>query len=394
MNVALFASAFYPHVGGVEELVRQLALEYRRRGISAIVLTNRWPRSLPAFENYEGIPVYRLAMRTPGPGWKARLTHLATGGAVRREMLGILRKHSIDLLHVQCVSSNGYYARFARQALGLPLVVTAQGERTMDATQLYERWPFINRVLRQVLAEAGYVTACSVDALRDIKDFFGPGLEKKSEVVYNGIRLEDFDGGGAPAPARPYILAIGRLVPQKGFDLLIEAFAKASLQGCDLVIAGEGPEREALEALSRSLGKEGEVRFSGRVDRPAAVGLFKGCDFFVLPSRREPLGIVNLEAMAAGKAVVAARVGGVPEIVEDGVTGLLFPGGDPGELSKALTRLSSDTALRDRLGAAGKARVRDFAWPSIADSYVRIYGKVLAPSPRGASSAALAPALP
>ena len=66
MNIALFASAFYPHVGGVEELVRQLAREYNARGDKAIVLTNRWPRDLPAHEEYEGIPVYRLAMRAPG----------------------------------------------------------------------------------------------------------------------------------------------------------------------------------------------------------------------------------------------------------------------------------------------------------------------------------------
>ena len=377
MKVALFASAFYPHVGGVEELVRQLALEYGRRGISAIVLTNRWPRTLPAFEDYEGIPVYRLAMRTPGPGWKAHATHFVTHGAVRREMLRILRRHAIDLLHVQCVSSNGYYARMAKEALGLPLVVTAQGERTMDATQLYQRWPFINNVLRAALSQAEYVTGCSEDTLRDIKEFYGPGLEGKSEVIYNGINLDDFEAVNGDERSRPYILGIGRLVRQKGFDVLIEAFAEAGIESHDLVIAGEGTERPLLEALAAARGIESRVRFTGRVDRKGTVALFKGCSFFVLPSRMEPLGIVNLEAMAAGKAVVASRVGGVPEIVRDGINGVLVPGADAVALAQALSRVASDAALRERLGAEGKARVRDFAWPSIADAYERIYRKVL-----------------
>ena len=77
MNIAIFASAFYPHVGGVEELVRQLAHEYKRRGLGVIVLTHRWPRSLPVFEEFEGIPIYRLAMRVPEGGAKEQTLYLS-----------------------------------------------------------------------------------------------------------------------------------------------------------------------------------------------------------------------------------------------------------------------------------------------------------------------------
>ncbi len=397
MHIALFASAFHPHVGGVEELVRQLAHQYETRGHKVIVVTNRWPRTLPEHEIFEGIPVYRIAMRTPGPGWKARLSHLLTHRTIRARLLTILRRHRIELLHIQCVSSNGPYALHAKRVLGLPLVVTTQGERTMDATGLYQRFDFMNRILREVLAAADFVTACSRDTLDDIQRYFGKPLSPAPEVIYNGIALEDFARETARPHARPYLFAIGRLVPQKGFDVLLEALAQTTLPELDLVIAGEGPERAALVDLANRRRLSARVHFVGRADRPQAVALFQHCAFFVLPSRLEPLGIVNLEAMAAGKAVIAARVGGVPEIVLDEETGLLVPGGDAAALAAAITRLAGDAALQRRLGRAGRARVERFSWPQITAEYERIYQHVLgpvAPSPSRASatSAALEPA--
>ncbi len=102
---------------------------------------------------------------------------------------------------------------------------------------------------------------------------------------------------------------------------------------------------------------------------------FEGCSFFVLPSRHEPFGIVNLEAMTAGKAIVATRVGGVSEIVEDGVNGLLVEGEDADGLVKAIERIAKDKNLRDRLGQAGKKRAEYFTWSAIADQYLKIYNK-------------------
>jgi len=386
MNVAIFASAYYPHVGGVEETVRQLAREYRRQGISAIILTNRWPRSLPREELYEETPVYRLALREPEGSLKARVNYLLTHRVICREMFRILEKHRIDLLHVQCVSSNGHYARIAKGELGLPLVVTTQGERTMDATQLYQRSAFMNQELRALLGEADHITACSRHTLDDMEEYWGKPFGTRASVVYNGIDPGDFDGVAPHAAQGPYILGIGRLVPQKGFDVLLRAFARANIAGWKLLIAGEGPERDALENLLRDLGLREHAKLIGRADRSMAAALFRGCEFFVLPSRMEPLGIVNLEAMAAGKPVIASRVGGVPEIVIEGETGLLFPAENDRALAAALARLASDTALRERLGAAGRRAAGEFTWPAIAGQYSRIYSEVTAAQPEIAAA--------
>lgn len=377
VRVAIFASAFYPHSGGVEELVRQLCLEYRAQGIDPIVLTDRWPRNLPLEEIYEGIPVHRLPMRMPDWSLRVRFVCALTYPFTRRRMLGILRRHRSELIHVQCAGSNGLYALAARKALGLPLVLSVQGERTMDANRVYEKLPSLHRTLRQLVADADAITGCSRDTLADLETWWGQPLGAHASVMYNGIRPDDFATVAPHAHPRPYLLGIGRVVPQKGFDILLDAFAEATLEGHDLLLAGEGPELAALRQRARDRGVADRVHFLGKVDRPQAVALFKGCSFFVLPSRMEPFGIVNLEAMAAGKAVVASRVGGVPEVVIDGETGVLVPPGNVGALAAGLRRMAADGPLRERLGSAGRQRVEGFTWPTITRAFRRIYVDVL-----------------
>lgn len=383
MNIAIFASAFHPHFGGVEEACRHLALEYRRRGHGAHVLTTRHPQDLPAHEAVEGIGVWRFPFGMPRahPAGMARFL-----GRFPAELLAVtrlLKTLGTDIIHVQCVGPNGLYALGAARATGLPLVVTTQGERTMDAGRLYQKSLAANWTLRRLLRRADYVTACSGQTLDDAKRFIGFPIDAKSRPVYNGIDLAEFDGAAPYAHPRPYILGIGRVVPQKGFDILLDAYArllKRVPDAPDLVIAGDGPERAGLQAQADALGLDRRVHLVGRADRPLAVSLFRGCTAFVLPSRQEPQGIVSLEAMACAKPVVAARVGGVPEVVLDGETGLLFPGGDAAALAGALESLLSDPERAAALGRRGRARAEEhFTWGRIADQYFEIYRQVSRP---------------
>lgn len=386
MKIAIFASAFHPSLGGVEELVRQLAHALKRAGHEAIVVTERWPRDLPAFEEYEGIRVYRFPFRVATSArrfWvrlKSVVSHRLTGGAIERRIAEVLRREKIDIIHVQCVSSNAIYAQNAARRLGLPLVVTLQGELTMDATQLFQRSPQARQMMRNALENADAITGCSGQTVAEAQDFYGQPFGERARVVYNGIRLADFADAAPYQHLRPFILGIGRHVPQKGFDVLLRAYAqmRREVEGKvetvpDLLLAGDGASHEALKALGEELELGGALHFVGRVDRAGAVALFKGCEFFVLPSRHEPMGIVNLEAMAAGRAVVASRVGGVPELVEDGKNGILVPPDDPGFLALALGRLVSEPALSKRLGECGARRARDFDWDVIAARYLQIY---------------------
>ncbi len=385
MKIAIFASAFFPHFGGVEEACRNLALEYNKRGHRAVVITSRYPHDLPARETVQGIEVWRFPFELPSGSpsgvWNfARQFPVDLWGVV-----SLVKRLKIDVLHVQCVGPNGFYALWTARATGLPLVVTTQGERTMDAGKLYEKSRVANWTLRQLLARADYVTACSEQTLDDAKQFSGLALEGKSRAVYNGIALDEFQTEAAPyAHASPYLLGIGRVVPQKGFDVLLDAYAlliKNRPDAPDLIVAGNGPERERLQAQASALGLAGRVHLIGRADRATAVALFRGCTIFVLPSRHEPQGIVNLEAMVCGKPVVAADVGGVAEVVLDGQTGLLVPGEDVSAFAGALGALLDDPARAQRLGEAGRARaISQFTWARIADQYGDIYQAVRHPA--------------
>ncbi len=377
MNIAIFASAFSPHFGGVEEACRHLALEYGRRGHQAAIITTRHPQSLPAHETIQGIDVWRFPFPMPRANPVGMARFLGQFPAERRAVADLLRTLRADIIHVQCVGPNGFYALWAAQSTGLPLVVTTQGERTMDAGRLYQKSVAANWTLKNLLRRADYVTACSAQTLDDAKQFAGFSLDKKSRPVYNGIDLSEFDGAAPYAHPRPYILGIGRVVPQKGFDILIDAYARLVQrvpEAPDLIIAGDGPERENLVAQADALGLSARIHLIGRADRPRAVSLFQGCELFVLPSRHEPQGIVSLEAMACAKPVAAARVGGVPEIVLDGETGLLFPGENAPALAQTLEALLSDPERAAQMGRAGRERAEaHFTWVRIADQYFEIY---------------------
>jgi glycogen(starch) synthase len=377
-SVAIFASSFAPHLGGVEELSRRLAAEQRRRGLDSIVITNRFPKSLPRDELIDGIPVYRERFRVPEP----RPRHLAGWAvgtaATRRGILTALRAHRPDVLHVQCVSSNGYYALRAARRTGLPLVVTMQGELSMDANGAYQRSAFLRATWRALLDRAGLVTGCSQQVIDEAVQAYGPPLLDKARVIPNGI---DLDAVRAAEPAkrpRPYVLGIGRLVRQKGFDLLIDGFARiaADHPDLDLVLAGDGPERDSLVRQAAGSPFAERIEFPGGVPAPRAFALLRGASAFVLASRHEPQGIVILEAMAAGAPVLAAEVGGVPEIVRDSVNGLLFEGGSAESLAAELHRI-----LTDRAGTAARAEraghdAAAHTWQRIGDAYADIYAAV------------------
>lgn len=383
MNIALFASAFHPHVGGVEEVVRQLAHALGRRGHRVLVITNRWPRDLPREETFEGIPTFRLPLRTPNAGFRSRLSYLASHRAVTREVTRLLREHRADLAHVHCVSANALYARRAcrRASDGgdrLPLVVTSHSERTMDADRIFERSPFMNRVLRESLAEADFVTACSRDTLDDLTRFMRGAMCPRHRVILNGVDLSEFSSdrrGAAFSHPRPYVFALGRFVRPKGFDLLLQAFARSRIAAShDLILAGDGPERDQLRALIEQLSLSDHVHLPGRADRGQALALMQNASFFVLSSRHEGFPMVCLEAMGAARAIVATAVGGVPESVQDGVTGRLVPKEDVDALATALAEVAADAALRKRLGAAGRRRVEALSWDAIAAEYLDVYG--------------------
>jgi glycosyltransferase involved in cell wall biosynthesis len=193
-------------------------------------------------------------------------------------------------------------------------------------------------------------------------------------VIWNGVRR-----GAAPEDPAVLPLAVfaGRLVPEKGVDVLLRAFALVSWGG--LLIAGDGPERESLGRLAADLGIASRVTFTGRLPQAEIERRFRGAWVQVVPSLwPEPFGRVAVEAMMRGSAVIASDTGGLSEVVEDGQTGLLVPRGDVDSLASALDRILGDRSIAQRMGQAGRRRAEalfdEDAW---IDAFIVLYREVL-----------------
>ncbi len=189
----------------------------------------------------------------------------------------------------------------------------------------------------------------------------------------------------------PVITFVGRLADQKNPLGLLEAFTH--LSHGTLVMVGEGPLRRKVEHVVRRSALDQCVRL---IDpRPDIPDLLAASDIFVLPSRWEGLPLAIIEAMMAGLPVVATRVGGVPELVEDGVTGFLVPPADPRALAGALQRLLSDDALRRRIGAAGREKaLREFRLDRMLRETSRLYEELVALTGSGSVEVPLLDSLP
>jgi glycosyltransferase involved in cell wall biosynthesis len=175
----------------------------------------------------------------------------------------------------------------------------------------------------------------------------------------------------------PLVVAVGRLKAPKDFLTLVRALGRLRPDSFEAMIVGDGPDRARLEDEIESLGLAGHVRLAG--ERRDVPELLAGADVFALPSASEGMPVSVLEAMAAGLPVVASRVGGVPEQVADGETGLLVRPGDPHELAAALERLIGDRDLRRRLGAAGRARAEQaFDLEPFRRAHLELYSRELA----------------
>lgn len=194
-------------------------------------------------------------------------------------------------------------------------------------------------------------------------------------LVTPGVDLDRFTPGTS---SEPFLLGVGRLIERKGFDRLIEGFARvaADFPGYRLKIAGKGPEEAGLKAQAEYLGMADRTDFLGSVDDAELVRLYRGCTALAMPNRTLPdgdtegFGLIFLEANACGKPVIGGRAGGAVDAIVDGETGLLVDGDDPEAVAAAIRKLLGDGALRERLAAGGLAHARRHGWSSSADAFL------------------------
>jgi len=284
-------------------------------------------------------------------------------------MLGRLQADLVHLHTARATWLGGIAARLAR----VPAITTRRMDRPLRRgwrtrwiyNGLVEQTAAISPAVAQRLVDAGVGSGTTVISSAVDPQALVPAATREATRAALGAGDRDL-----------VFLTLAALVRRKGVDVLLEAARLLAERGLrPLVwIAGDGPERKVLEA--RAAGLHTQVRFLGR--RSDVADLLAACDVFVLPSRREGLGVAALEAMTVGRPVVASAVGGLRDVVVDDRSGLLVPPEDPAALAEALARLAGDERLRERLGSAGAERVREgFLAEQMVSSYVDLYARVL-----------------
>jgi glycosyltransferase involved in cell wall biosynthesis len=239
-------------------------------------------------------------------------------------------------------------------------------------------WPFLMTQLKLWRRWCGAFNLVVANSHATKRRLEAEGM-RTSEVIWNGVPVT---AARRPLNYPPTIAFAGRLVPEKGADVLIEAFARVAAQmpKARLLIAGDGPERPRIVSKIEQLGLSGAVTLLGHLSRQRLEEHFAEAWVQVVPSRwEEPFGIVAAEAMMRGTAVIASNTGGLAELIRDGETGVLIPPSDPVGLSDALLSLLGDPERADRIGASGREfAMRYLTEDGFADHFVRLYESLCA----------------
>lgn len=364
MRVLWWTHDFWPSIGGIQVIGAELIRGLHGRGITLSVVA-QGDEGLPDFDDFHGIPLARFPFHSAlATRDVAALTDLVT------RLRAHVEKFRPDLVHLHCLTYPAFFCERAVPAGSIPLLVT----RHVFLERGVERSGFALELLRR----ADWVACCSRAVLEEVRRLV-PELESRSSAILNGLAAPGI--APSPVPARPpTLLALGRLAPQKGFDLAIDALARLRERFPEvrLTIAGDGPIRDELERHAARAGLADRVDFAGWVPPSRVAEAMARSTAVLVPSRdEEGFGLVALQAAQLGRPVVAARSGGLPEVVAEGETGLLFRPDDAGDLARAVAVLLTDPTLAGRLGEAAALRARErFGSQRYLEDYVRLYRRL------------------
>jgi glycogen(starch) synthase len=383
----LMLSWEYPpkNIGGLARHVYHLAKAMAKHGAEVHILTVGGHDSVP-YEEQDGVKVHRIMPYSlSAPDFRTWIKHLNFG----------LLEYGVTLINslkgVDIVHAHDWLVAFAGRALKhsfkIPMVATVHATEYGRNSGLHnDNQRYISDVEWWLTYEAWRVIVCSSYMERELKGFFQLPADKIT-VVSNGVSLEEFStkyklvGYGK----EKYIFFIGRLVREKGVQVLIDAAPKilSRFPEARFIIAGTGPYEERLRAKVRECGVENRVYFAGYVNDEMRNKLYAQSNVAVFPSLYEPFGIVALEAMAVRTPVVVSDTGGLGEIVEHGIDGLKSYMGSPDSLADNIMAVLGDNELAEKLKVNGYQKARNiYSWFAVAGQTLDIYEEVILQSGR------------
>jgi len=366
MRIALVTEFYHPHLGGVTEHVENLALQFRGRGHEVTIITANMAGQRPDPEYVRRIGTSRVVFSN---GSFARVT---TGFRLRARIVRILRELQIEVVHLHgaLAPTLGLVAQDAAAELDIPVVATFHS---------WFRRSIGCRVFRRPLQARLSRIAASIAVSEPVIVAHSRYFTNEWVVIPNGINIEKFhpvprNGNGAAHD--PKLLFLGRLDPRNGLGTMLDAMPAILRRRPDarLVVAGDGPLRGYYEERARPLGDK--VQFLGKVngERPQLYGT---ADLYVCPTSKASFGITLLEAMACGTPIVGSDIIGFRELIDRGAEAVLVPVDDAQAWAEATVALLDDPEKRREMGAAGRAKATQFAWPQVADQVFAVYQRVL-----------------
>jgi glycogen(starch) synthase len=368
MRVLFWSELFWPHQGGIEILAVPFVRAMRARGHEVVVATSHAELALPDEEEHAGIRIARFPIR------RALIERdIGQIRSVRGRVAALAREFQPDLIHLFALGPSAVLLPVLSGRQNPPWLVTLHGE------VLREPVSGRDTVLCKLLSGADWVAGVS-GAVLEAAQRLVPELATRSSVVYNGLEMPAL--GPAPlALADPRILCLGRLVPDKGFDVALRAFEGllGRFPRARLLLAGDGPAREQLGRDAANLGIAGAVDFLGWVPRDRVPALLNRAAMVVMPSRREGMPLVAIQAAQMARPIVASRVGGLPEAIVHGRTGLLVGSGDAEGFRDAMCAILDSPQEATQMGQAARTRAREvFGWARHVDAYDLLYHRVAA----------------
>jgi glycosyltransferase involved in cell wall biosynthesis len=384
------------HATYVHDINRHLMIS--DNNIKVIVVTPNFGNSLPK-EEMDGVIVERFNHRVPmefeygkvAQAKKSLFTKIrgisSMGVYILKNFIYtalLSKKYKADVIHAHWVIPSGFPALVAAKLIGKPCIITMHGGDVYFNEKegyVYPRLWYIKPFLKYTLRHATLLTAITVDCLRHA---INAGARNENIVVVtNGADLRRFspgNTGGVAAIKKKYSLdgqkmlfTCRQLIPRKGIRYLIKAmpFISQANQAVRLLIAGDGMERNDLETLIDKLGLNGKVFLLGWIPNDHLPHYYNASDIVIMPSLEEGFGIPAAEAMGCERPVVSTDAGGLVEVVQDGVTGIIVPKADEKALSEAVIKLLNDPDMAHRMGKAGReAAEKNFSWDQTAEKFL------------------------
>jgi glycosyltransferase involved in cell wall biosynthesis len=380
MNIVLVAPFRLEGAGGVAIFMRRLHQSLTERGHKVVSLLAGNTDTVRQTYRSGWADVYEVYLRVPfisGSLLKGFLGFWIYLPPSLYSLSRFLHRQKTDVVHVHFATASLVYFAFLRTWFNWKLIVTVHGS---DVYNLSRRSWLYRVFLGLVLSRVDSITAVSADLLSTLHSTY-PHVCARSSLILNGnpLTVSKFltpQGESDSSLPESYVLAVGSLIPRKGYDILLRAVLLAKNLGrhLNIVIVGDGPEDLNLKTLAEELGVRDRIFFFGEVPHSEILSFYLRADYFVHPAREEAFGLVLLEAMLCRTAVIATRVNGIPEFINDGETGILVDADDARSLAAAMIRLNEDRDFRVALADRGhEAVTKEYSWDRLTEQYIELY---------------------